>query len=448
MQRIPSDEAAGLGRLTIELNEWSEIDPGRNPRLKNLSFEGHADWRALAESLRGKIEVYERYDGISIKTKSFVGRVDVGPLHIVVRPKLPAMPLTRLLRYAYGLRDLRLIEETRSPMHEAGMHDLVVALLAGEVEELLYRGLLCRYVATEERLTSPRGQILVDRIIRRGGVLEAALPCRHHDRRKDWSLNRVLRAGLDHAARMTEDRELRRRVQKLTALFGDVGEMVRLKIEDVDRVERALTRMTEASQPALTLIRLLLDMQGVEFETPVGSNKTPGFLFDMNLFFERLLSRFLGEHVTDARMFDQQAIRGMFVYAPEWNVAGRKAPSPRPDYALSRGKELLGFYDAKYRELWRRTLPHEWLYQLTIYALAAPSERSVLLYASMEPAARDEKIEIQRPLAGASRRLGSVILRPVPLQTLAALLAPGDDSERLLARRRFAQRLTSASVEG
>jgi hypothetical protein len=41
-----------------------------------------------------------------------------------------------------------------------------------------------------------------------------------------------------------------------------------------------------------------------------------------------------------------------------------------------------------------------------------------------------------------------VILRPVPLQTLATLLAPGDDAKRVTARRRLAERLVSLSVEG
>jgi 5-methylcytosine-specific restriction enzyme subunit McrC len=282
----------------------------------------------------------------------------------------------------------------------------------------------------------------MDRIIRRGGVIEAALPCRHHDRRTDWSLNRVLRAGLGEAMCMTEDRELLRRVQKLSALFGDVREMPRLGLRDIDRAEQALTRMTEASQPALTLIRLLLENQGVELEPPDGPSTTSGFLFDMNRFFERLLSRFLGEHVAGATVRDQQTIRGMFV------ATSRRTPSPRPDYALVRGNQLLGFFDAKYRDLWRSNMPSEWLYQLTIYALASPSGSSVLLYASMKPDARDEEIHVRQPLGGLGRALGSVILRPVPLQTLATLLAPGDDAKRVTARRRLAERLVSLSVEG
>jgi 5-methylcytosine-specific restriction enzyme subunit McrC len=441
MQRTPSNDAAGVGRLTIELNEWDSTGPTREPRLRDLSFQDHAEWRARAESLRGKIDIHERYDGITIETTSFVGRVDVGPLRIAVRPKLPAMPLTRLLRYAYGLRDLRLVDEALSPVHQDGIQDLLIALLASEVEELVHRGLARRYIATDERLPSPRGQILMERIIRDGGVVEAALPCRHYDRRTDWSVNRVLRAGLHEAARMTEDRELRRRVQKLSTLFGDVREMPRMGIETIDRVEQALTRVTEASRSALKLIRLLLDDNGVALEVSAGSSGTSGFLFDMNRFFERLVSQFLGEYVTGAKVRDQQSIRDMFV------VTSRKTPSPRPDYALMRGKQLLGFYDAKYRDLWRSGLPPEWLYQLTIYALASPGRKSVLLYASMKPDARDEPILVRQPFASTGGDLGSVILRPVPLQELAALFAPGDDAERLAGRRMLADQLVRLVVQ-
>ncbi|CAG9238175.1 conserved hypothetical protein [Paraburkholderia tropica] len=441
MQQTPSDEAANLSRLTIELNEWDTVDPRRNPRLEKLTFADRVQWRAFAESLRGKIDIHERYDGITIETTSFVGRVDVGPLRIVVRPKLPAMPLTHLLRYAYGLRDLRLIEETRSPVNRDGMQDLLIVLLMGEIEELLHRGLARRYVSTDERRTSPRGQILVDTIIRRGGVIEAALPCRYYERDTDWTLNRILRTGLGVAASMTGDRELRRRLQKLSVHFGDVSMMPRLRIEDIARAEQALTRLTEASQSALTLIRLLLEMQGVVLEHADGQSKTPGFLFDMNRFFEQLLSRFLGEHLVGATVEDQRRIRGMF------SSTSRRTPSPRPDYALVRGKRLQGFYDAKYRELWRSKLPTEWLYQLTVYALASPSTNSVLLYASMAADPRDEEILIRQPLVGTGKALGAVILRPVPLERLAALVGAGADAERVNARRRFAERLVSLSVE-
>jgi 5-methylcytosine-specific restriction enzyme subunit McrC len=445
MQSIPSEDSP---RLVVRLGEWDRTDPSLDPRLKGMSLAADVEWRRLADTLRGRIDIHERYDGITIETASFVGRVDVGPLRIVVQPKLAAMPLTRLLRYAYGLRDVTSIDETRSPTDKRGMHDLLIALLAGEVEELLHRGLPRHYVAQERKLDSPRGQILIDQIIRRGGVLEPTLPCRQFERRADWSLNRVLRAGLDSAARLSEDRDLRRHVQRLSTMFGDVREMPRLGIDDIDVVERNLTRLTAACRPALTLIRLLQEMQGVELETDAGSSRTPGFLFDMNLFFQRLLSRFLRENLVDARIVDEHYIQGMFAYAPTANPKRRRAPSPRPDYALFRGKRLHNFLDAKYRELWQKSLPVEWLYQLTIYALASPDEVSVMLYASMSESACDEKVEIRQPVSWSNKAPASVILRPVPLGMLATLVGSGANIELVGRRQQLAQQLVANRANG
>src|SRR5262249_42228615 len=159
---------------------------------------------------------------LEIESTSYVGRIDVGPLRIAIQPKLPAMPLSTLLRYAYGLRDVGMIHETHTPTTRYGLHDLLIFMLAAEVEELLHRGLARRYIALSQQLESPRGQIVFREIIRRGGIREARLPCRYFERRTNWQLNQVLRAGLGLASRMTEDRELRRRVRQLAGMFGDV----------------------------------------------------------------------------------------------------------------------------------------------------------------------------------------------------------------------------------
>jgi 5-methylcytosine-specific restriction enzyme subunit McrC len=143
-------------------------------------------------------------------------------LRIAITPKLPAMPLARLLRYAYGLRDATVIEETRAPTTHYGLHDLLIDLLAAEVEELLHRGLARRYVPLSEELESPRGRVLIDQVIRQGCIREARLPCRHFKRQTDWHLNEVLCAGLETAAQMAEDRDLRRHTHQLSAMFGNV----------------------------------------------------------------------------------------------------------------------------------------------------------------------------------------------------------------------------------
>ena len=205
-----------------------------------LALEGSfvandAQSRRLAETLRGRLDIREGYEGLEITSTSFVGRVDIGPLRIAIMPKLPAMPLARLLSYAYGLRDLATIEETHAPTTRYGLHDLLIALLTAEVEELLHRGLARRYVPLSEKLDSPRGRVLIEQVIRQGGIQEARLPCRHFERQTDWHLNQVLRRALEGAAQMTEDRDLRRRTHQLSTRFGHVDRLARLDIGDIDR---------------------------------------------------------------------------------------------------------------------------------------------------------------------------------------------------------------------
>lgn len=169
-----------------------------------------------------------------------------------------------------------------------------------------------------------------------------------------------------------------------------------------------------------------------------------GYLFDMNLFFQRLLSRFLHENLTEARIGDEFTIRGLYSHAPGANPRRRRTPAPRPDIALYRGNNLTAFLDAKYRDLWDRPLPHDWLYQMTIYSLASPSKLSVLLYASMSTRGLDECVLIHHPAYKNAAALGSVIFRPVPLINLAELLSPGGSSTQARARRDLAERLIAA----
>ena len=433
-------------RFVVELTEWDQVGPARDSRLKGCSLAGNPQSRRLAETLRGQLDIREGYEGLEITSTSYVGRVDIGPVRIAITPKLPAMPLARLLSYAYGLRDLAVMEETHAPTARHGLHDLLIALLAAEVEELLHRGLARRYVPLSEKLESPRGRLLIDQVIRQGGVQEARLPCRHFERRADWHLNRVLRAGLEAAARMAEDRDLRRHIHQLSVGFGDVERLARLDIGEIDRAERELTRLTAANRPALTIIRLLQDTLGLAFESAQPSTRMPGFLFDMNMFFQRLLSRFLHDNLTSTRIADEVPIRNLFAYAPDGNPRRRSAPAPRPDYALFRGNALCAFLDAKYRDIWERGLPAEWLYQLSLYALASPSQVSVLLYASMAADARDEGVEVRQPVMWSDKGPASVIVRPVPLRYLAEILAPDRFAALASKRRQLANQLVVPQI--
>ena len=99
--------------FVVELTEWDQVGPAQDSRLRGCSLAGDIAVPPTGRDAARTLDIREGYEGLEITSTSFVGRVDVGPFRIAIAPKLPAMPLARLLRYAYGLRDVAAFGETQ-----------------------------------------------------------------------------------------------------------------------------------------------------------------------------------------------------------------------------------------------------------------------------------------------------------------------------------------------
>lgn len=95
--------------ITIELSEWDHIGPAEDSRLRGFSLGGETKRRQLIETLRGRVDIRQGYDGLEITSSSFVGRIDVGPLRVVITPKAACYavgtPFTLCLWAARRYRD-------------------------------------------------------------------------------------------------------------------------------------------------------------------------------------------------------------------------------------------------------------------------------------------------------------------------------------------------------
>lgn len=247
----------------------------------------------------------------------------------------------------------------------------------------------------------------------------------HYPRIEDTLLNRVLLAGLNFAAHLTTDGELRthvRRIGKTLSATVTARPIDRPMLADA---LRAMDRRTSAYKPSFTLIELLLGDQGVALDEHGTQVRLRGFLFDMNRFFQALLSRFLREHLSGVDVHDEFRLKGMFKYVLGQNPLSRREPTLRPDFVVMRSGQMLAVLDAKYRDLWEQSLPREMLYQLALYALGRVSgERvSTILYPTVDDASREQSITIQEPVHGLPQ--ASVTLRPVNLLKLEQLLRAG-----------------------
>jgi len=425
---------------TISLSEWESVGPDQCPELAGRFLDGSSEGRSLVDRIAESnlLGITELRQGLQIKAFSHVGRIRIGDLVVTILPKIKGMALLNLVRYAYGFRRLNLISDSAHQVEEFGFEDLLISQLNAEAQELISRGLLRAYLPTCSRLGSPRGRIDLTRLAMDGGLATATLPCIHHPRIEDTLLNRVLMAGLRLAATMTSTVELRRSSRRLASLMDEQVTSIPLDASTLDRAAQQMTRLSTAYEPALAIIRHLVEAKGVVFEGQKVSTRLPGFLFDMNAFFQALVSRFLRENLPGFLVRDEQGLKGMMRYNPRFNPQHRQSPTPRPDFVVMQGGAIRSILDAKYRDLWEKQLPREMLYQLVVYAISQPSQaQSSILYPTTYPLAKEARIDVIDPFFG--KPLGQVCLRPLHLPTIVHLInnttSQGRRDRELYARR-------------
>jgi 5-methylcytosine-specific restriction enzyme subunit McrC len=411
--------------IAIDLQEWQSATPTTHTQLAGLELPRDDATQRLVQALSDseRLKVLELRRGVSLEASSYVGRIALGELQITIRPKIKMLPLLHLLQYTYGLRQLDLLPVANFDTESLTFQDLLIHQLLAEVSELLLRGLQRRYVRKEEALASPRGRIALQTIARQGGIVQASLPCIHHPRLEDCLINQVLLQGVYLGARLANDDRLRTHLLQLAYFhLADIAP-IKLDQQTLKRLHRETDRLTAAYAPAITLIELLLASEGISLDERHPDQRLPGFLFDMQRFFQGLLARFLSEHLQDYAVQSQFEIEDMLVYVD--NPRHHQAPNPRPDYVVKQGRKVVAVLDAKYRDLWEKPLPPGMLYQLVMYALSQEHCTSAtILYPTIHAEAREAKIEVRVPTYG--KGFSYVVLRPVNLLQLETLLVNPD----------------------
>lgn len=258
---------------------------------------------------------------------------------------------------------------------------------------------------------------------------------------KQWQqLNQeqVLLQGLQLASTLTNESTLRIRLDRLVHVFQESVSSIKLDHSTFKRLHREIDRLNNAYLPAITIIELLLEAKGISLDEGLPQMPLPGFLFDMNFFFQELLSRFLKENLQEYRVQDQYKIRGMMAYDPAHNPRKRQAPEPRPDYMILQQAEVVSILDAKYRDLWEHALPAHMLYQLAIYALSQSGKvDAAILYPTIQADAKESRIVLRDPLRQST--LAHVALRPVNLLHLDEVIASAENANTRRARMALAQ---------
>ena len=444
-------QASQFAESPIVLKEHRRYNP-EHKQLKGRAVNADKNAQVTIKELdkANILSVQDLKAGLAIRTFSHVGTIKVGDIALTIRPKIDGDQLLNLMQYALRLRPLKEYRpKTAISTAHHGFLDLLIKELIDQVSELISRGLHRAYTLTESELPTPRGRIDFCRIARQGGITKARLPCKYYPRSSDCLINQVLLAGLRLATGITFDFTLFGHLQHVIAQLENDVSHIELNRHVLRKLGSKVNRLVSAYESSLRIIQILYERQGASL---VGqpSVRLRGFLFDMNIFFEALIERFLRENLTSAQVYYHDPMSQMLAYEPSCKNDKRRPITLRPDFILRKKGKIVGILDTKYRDLdakcdnSKTKLPREMLYQLGMYALSQPAGMSAtILYPTTCQKACEQVITIDSPFRrpAASGHTACIKLRPVDLNRLQEVIQRSRNGGRTPEKIQFANKL-------
>lgn len=333
----------------IEIAEW------RTAELPGATLSD-AD-RRLAEALREgdpRMIVDELRTGLRVTSRSWIGVVRFEQCEIRVIPKAVDgnLGVLRMIDYANRFDALKRFESDRTLQvaRQGSLVDLFGLLLAEATQQIVRDGVLSDYVTREETLTTMRGRLrMSDQFRRRFGQVDR-LECRFDEHETDIVENQLLAAGLGIARRVCADSIVRRQVSRFHTVMGEVCDAAAFEPDVAAAALSDYNRRNERYHTAHELAWLFVRSLALSDLFAPGSRTSFAFLLDMNLLFERFVTRLLQDAFagTPVQVHAQYRDTSLIVEEP----LGRRYAAVIPDILLEwqddHGRRRLPI-DAKYK---------------------------------------------------------------------------------------------------
>jgi len=353
----------------IVLNEYQS-------KRERVSPPTHADVQ-LAEQLSSEVlepKIIIRWlstGEIDISATSWVGVIRFSHVDVHVVPKLVGgqLGVLRMLQYAAGIELIRRLPSER-PLAavKTNLLDLTALFLAEATKTLIQDGLLRDYRPVDDSLTALRGRLnLRDQYLRRFGQLHQ-LECNFDEYDGDVPDNQLVAAALQVACRRVHEPDVRAAALRQAAIISEVCEP---PTRDADWYEKKIVygRRNARYRSVHELSKLIL--RGFAFEDlyDTSAGHVNAFMFDMNLVFERFVTRLIQNALdgTDLWASAQPRLRAVI----RNDETGRTYSTVKPDLVIEEATTGHAVpVDIKYKLYADKKLSTSDIYQLFFYAYA------------------------------------------------------------------------------
>jgi 5-methylcytosine-specific restriction enzyme subunit McrC len=281
---------------------------------------------------------------------------------------LPKVPLRNLLWMISAACDVprEMFDDAVAITRFDQLIEIVADVFSRMVEERIDLGLYRNYVEEEANLPTVRGRILIAEDLHQNTVLRHRTFCRFTTYSWDLPENQIIR----HVVHLLSGWGLSRKLTgRLLALDSQLDEIERVSFRAVDVDRFTYNRQSVDYQPIHRLCQLFLE--GASLSEEAGNVAFDGFLLDMNVLFERFITRALRERlVYPLSLRDQLNV----------TLDVDEQVQMRPDLVVSNGGAHVLAADCKYKRLETDQHKNHDLYQLVSYCTALEVGNGMLIY--------------------------------------------------------------------
>ena len=283
--------------------EWSHIRVGKSTREKDsVILPDHAAQLEKAAYAafpkKGGIDHILLFKQHSIKSNDYVGIIGTKDCTLEILPKIDAdgrddqernvSIRKRLVHMLAVALDTKISEGTLTKINweQNPILEFLIRVFTEKLFDLVRQGLPRNYEGMERDLSAIRGSLNVVRQFTKHAVNPSRLACRFDELTKDITLNQKMKATIWFLFRYSNDARNQQRLRELMFLYADI------ELVSAASLKHKLITLDRTNEKWHWLIEMADMLLANQFQsTSGGQNKGFSFLFDMNLLFEKYLSR-------------------------------------------------------------------------------------------------------------------------------------------------------------
>ncbi len=357
-------------------------------------------WEALEKFLNSTDTAAFQIGRHGIKAAEYVGVIQVGDISFQILPKIDGSEVTSdkpstksavqnllfFLTYAYDLQikaqDVASMDSSKSSWFE-----ILTRLFAGDLHHQIETGMPYSYLTEEGDLPVMRGRWDIGKQILHP-YNRHTFDVIYDEFSPDIAINQIFLWVIERLLEQTLDDTNAALLGDLRNWYNPVTRINQNPLAEIQKVH--FSRLNDRFEPAFQLACLFMASQTIQLKG--GRQKVFSFLLDMNVLFERFLTRFLIRHQQEIFSAEWQEIQilpqseGTQVYLAALQPDGREIVRLRPDITFFNSVSAcpLLIVDAKYKllknERGNLNLAESDLYQMLAYSIQFDCPQVMLFY--------------------------------------------------------------------